>query len=196
MFRFNGNGGKLSLQLHRTKLSKIFDKNFFEKQIKSNRIIKVISGLQVYGGITGLILVVIAGIFMFSTVFNNPVTILDILKIIIFVTVGFVLFLANFYSGYFLYKQKAGGIILSLGIQLLQIIQLRTDNIHYEFVSGFSFRVFYYNAWYGFKLNAGPRFFLGLEATGENNFVSINIIAVLVVIYLLMILNKTRSNNK
>lgn len=150
--------------------------------------LKLIAIIEIYGGGFGIL----SSLFLsfLPLILNKYVestnqTSEDKTFFALFIIITFILYSISFLSGYFLYKRKFKGLVLSIIIQIFQIIQFKIYNIYYVFISGFSLEVFNQNGWSGYNLHFGPRSFFDYRTNSIPDFLSVNIISILILIYLL-----------
>lgn len=154
----------------------------------NDSVLKLIAIIEIYGGGFGIL----SSLFLsfLPLILNKYVestnqTSEDKTIFALFIIITFILYSISFLSGYLLYKRKFTGLVLSIIIQIFQMIQFKINNIYYVFISGFSLEVFNQNNWSGYNLHFGPRSFFDYKTNSIPDFLSFNIISILIFIYLL-----------
>jgi hypothetical protein len=175
------------------------DFNMPDNQLLSHNIIlKVIALIALLSGVLGLIFWISLVLFTFfktGDVKFSDLSITAQVEFLLMVLLGFILYTISFFSGYLLYKRRLRGLILSIIDQIFHIMQFKIGSIYYFYVSGFSAGVIMQNGQLKFNQNMGIRLLFSFKPVDEPGFISINLIAIIIIIYLLMILNKIRRKN-
>ncbi len=139
-----------------------------------------VATLQVIGGLFGLYDV------MFGTLLNSSC---------IFFLLTFLLFAASVWGGVLLALDKRGGIIVSLVIQTLQVVQIAIESLVYSFLCGFQLvlglRPVENGPEVGFSFYFPVRFIISINPLSSTvqgiGFTGVNVVAVLAIICLMYV---------
>tara|TARA_R100000789_G_C3012903_1_gene151774 strand:+ start:766 stop:1338 length:573 start_codon:yes stop_codon:yes gene_type:complete len=156
----------------------------FETRLKKNRnILKGIGILEIVGGTTGLGLIIW---LIFQGTETNTFVFL-----ILLIAIGFYVY--SIYAGLKLFKKREKGILHSRILQCLQIIAISTGGFTYLMTSGGYFFLGYNltkgSINFSFALIAS-KFQLNILSQGESQFISINMMSIIV----LLLLEKALKN--
>lgn len=150
----------------------------FETRLKKNRnILKGIGILEIVGGTTGLGLII--WLMLRGTETNTFVL------LILLVAIGFYVY--SIYAGLRLFKKRENGILHSRILQYLQILAISIGGFTYLMTSGGYFFL-------GYNLTSGSinfsfalissKFQLNILSQGESQFISINIMSIIIILLL------------
>ena len=147
--------------------------------------IKIIGLFQIIGGIIGL------GVFSWLAAVQQNVNLFLLLLYVFIVS----LYGYSMFSGIMLFRNPATGLRLTLINQILQIFQISLLGYAYKYVSGFGFVVgfditnnFIFN--FNFEISS---FLMHFDAGDETLFVKINILAILLAYYSIVLLERYQA---
>lgn len=149
-----------------------------KKKLKTNvNILKGIGILEIVGGISGI------GMILWLILQRMEINLYVLL--ILLIAMGFYAY--SIYAGIMLYKHKENGVLYSRILQYFQLFAISTGGTTYLLTSGGNFFLGYNitKSIIEFKLGIiSSEFKLNIMSTGQNDFVYMNIMAIVIILLL------------